>query len=285
MGVLPYNRYMTIKNISSFFCVPYLPILGAVHPQNINDIILNELKKSSRNCKILPYDKNSRWSNRVTEQIIYYDLPIIVTKPIDDNKKTIYIYSNNPEKHLIPTDINRIFFIHKDKWSNINLQQNEIFLFEIKNHHNKSFDNDVMVLSELEPSIQKTLPNLDNDDDIEGFGFLSEQIRKRNDLGEVLVVISNNQIVGAIGPTDIIIDSGGRRQLLAPYFGVSKEYRRGGIGKKLWNNYLSHGKKLGAEYIILMSENNCPSQLFYKKMKMSSLGFVSKEYKHSRDKK
>jgi len=58
-----------MSNASNLINVPYLPVLGPVHPSEINAELLDAIYESSRHDTLLEYDKANRWANHPAERI------------------------------------------------------------------------------------------------------------------------------------------------------------------------------------------------------------------------
>ncbi len=108
----------------------------------------------------------------------------------------------------------------------------------------------------------------------EGFAFLHSRIREHSGTGPVLTCQHDGNIVGAIGPMEIMPDSQGAARLLPQYFGVLPGYRGLGLGRALWRTAMHWGQQHGAAYQLLQTAVDGASDRLCRSEGLSDLGLV-----------
>jgi GNAT superfamily N-acetyltransferase len=109
----------------------------------------------------------------------------------------------------------------------------------------------------------------------EGFVFLDSRIREHGGTGPVLTCEQDGQVVGAIGPMEIMPDSQDAARLLPQYFGVLPEYRGLGLGRSLWQAAMHWGQQHDAAYQLLQTEVDGASDRLCRSEGLTDLGLVS----------
>ncbi len=108
----------------------------------------------------------------------------------------------------------------------------------------------------------------------EGFAFLDARIRDHGSTGPVLTCQRDGQVVGAIGPMEIMPDSQGAARLLPQYFGVLPGYRGLGLGRSLWRTAMHWGQQHQAAYQLLQTEVGGASDRLCRSEGLTDLGLV-----------
>ncbi len=108
----------------------------------------------------------------------------------------------------------------------------------------------------------------------EGFAFLDSRIREHGGTGPVLTCEQDGQVVGAIGPMEIMPDSQGAARLLPQYFGVLPKYRGLGLGRSLWQAAMHWGRQHDAAYQLLQTEVDGASDRLCRSEGLTDLGLV-----------
>lgn len=107
----------------------------------------------------------------------------------------------------------------------------------------------------------------------DGFAFLHQRMLT-DDPGPVLTVVADHRVVGAIGPMVILADPTGRPRLLPQYFGVLPTHRSRGFGRALWQAAMVWGAAHGADYQILNTVVDGPSDRLCRTEGLTDLGIV-----------
>jgi GNAT superfamily N-acetyltransferase len=107
----------------------------------------------------------------------------------------------------------------------------------------------------------------------DGFAFLDARVREHG-TGPVLTCQRDQNIVGAIGPMEIMPDSRGAAQLLPQYFGVLPEHRGLGLGRSLWRAAMRWGHDHQAAYQLLRTETGGASDRLCQSEGLIDLGLV-----------
>lgn len=270
--ILGYNTHMSS---SRHDIVPYLPVLGPVHPLEVNDATWKAIADAG--SRMLPYDKTSRWSDDPTEEVVrmhtYPGGRIVMTRTISGRTRR-YEYGSVDTK-LIEDDglaaTERITFSVKGRPLQVGERANHIFFDYFS-------DEPVRVsghVQKLTPHLQKAWDAFaSSNEDEEAIRGLQMSIQRS--VGPMYVYEEDGTIMGAIGPLNTLPDSRGVNRLLPCYFFVALSYRQRGIGKALWRSMRAWAVQNGAEYIVLQAEVGADAEAFYRSMGLHSLGFVYK---------
>lgn len=128
------------------------------------------------------------------------------------------------------------------------------------------FPKDVDYYNNLTYKVKQNFGHLGQELKLEGFDFLwKEFIVKDKLLSPIICAIEGKEIIGAIGPLDILEDAWGILQLLPPYFGVEEKLRKKGYGEELWKAAMNLAYQKGAKYVLVQSVPNSPAAHFYEK--------------------
>ncbi len=266
----------------------YLPILGPVYAGN-HPIkkVLRDILENSKTDEFLPYDKNRRWFADTQERII---LPAIHLEnnclmiPVKDklnNKLKIFCYGNIASLQMLKQWIGRL--IQTDATfamlSKISLyffgafgnkagrDQNIVYLkiMSAADELNHSLSA-ITALDKLSPRVRSTLGLLGKEPELEGFSFLAKNIDEGTEHpSSVICAVTEDKIIGAIGPVDVAYDGWGDKWLLPSYFGVSKKFRSLGYGEKLWETAMDIARRKGALYTLVQNKFGSPAAKFYEK--------------------
>jgi len=267
----------------------YLPVLGPVYASGKSvKIILHDLLENLKTDSFLPYDKNKRWFKRKKEIIILSEVLIKDDQlliPVESNfpkraLKFFYYGSNkqiaeiverakcliNASDKLRHIDNRFLCFSQKPKFSKKVVCRN-IYLKLIDNQDRfKQSFHGINFLSDLSVEVRQTFRSLGKEPDLEGFNFLwREFIKEKKALPSIICAVEKDEIVGAIGPLEVLGDAWDNKWLAPPYFGVKKNFRRAGYGERLWGAAMSLAYQGGAKYTLLQSEPSFPSSRFYEK--------------------
>ena len=288
------SRYGTVSYIiidmthsaDDIIIIPYLPVLGPVHPSEVRDELLQTLFTAGDT--LLPYDKNSRWSDKPTEKVIEYsesNSALRVSTKTSKSRNMHYVYTDGRE--TVQTDVpyedggaEMVTFSRSVR----GLREGErgtVLFMDTFSVRNPTLDlrgkGHIHTFSDLSPRIRDGFAKqLGDDPALRGLDIAITKDRETPGEFPVLVYVENDDIVGAIGPLNILEDSLGVKRLLPSYFIVSPHHRKQGIGTCLWNAMRSWAIDNGAGYTVLQAELNGAAAQFYNANGLQELGYVYK---------
>ena len=283
--------------LSRVLTVPYVPILGPVHPDQFTaemfTAVFADILTASRTGTALPFDKDRRWSPRKThtvlaDEIIHRpDHTIIPTlsRRGSGTVRTFY-YGHNPDADALRAFTRRCCTAHRaangrvvwfDSDEATGTDHTRILLKEFT-HDEPDAPDDEPVVSDLDacaPQLAATFAAFAHAMTDHGFGFLHRRRVAGQFDGPVLVTHTNETIVGAIGPLTIMLDRTGSRMLLPQYFGVLPEQRGAGHGRALWRAAQQWGARNGADYQLLQARVGYASERLFLSEGLRSLGLAA----------
>lgn len=266
--------------------IPYLPVLGPVHPREVRGELLQTLITAGET--LLPYDKNSRWSDKPTEKIIDYsesNSTLRVSTKTMNGRSVHYVYTDNSEVAPIGASLEdvgteMVTFSRSARALSEKERGSVLFIdnFSARNPtQNLQGKGNVHILSELSHKIRDGFEkHLGDDPALRGLDVAIERDKATLDEFPILIYVDGEDILGAIGPLNILEDSLGVKRLLPCYFVVSPHHRKQGIGTCLWNAMRSWAIDNGAEYTVLQAELNSVAAKFYDANGLQELGYVYK---------
>lgn len=272
----------------------YLPVLGPVHVDSAKTkFLLKALIENSEKNNFLSFDKNKRWSEKPTEKILIDNIKLnnkklfipSINKAAENIK--IYFYANQgPSKddlknaQTILSSIscreNSKGVFHWQKQTDLIKESsiNNIYLKKISNRDKtNSFDSNLYNIFELDKKLISTLSSFGLEEEHAGIHFYYQNYLLKNDnLGDCFCYVQKNKITGFIGPLNIEKDAYDKPFLLPPFFGVLKNNKKNGIGKKLWQAAMDYAFKRGAQYTLVQNSPNSAAAMFYEKQGLSLAG-------------
>lgn len=269
---------------------PIVPTLGPVHPDALSVNIFEDTLRAAVIGGFLPYDKDQRWGGEKDERVLRRDVV------------------HQPERTLVPTLTRRgrgavkVFaFGHRDRIVDeaAELAAKLAALHDVAGarvvrplgpetaHPRgtriqlKDFtavpcpdpDGPVRPVTDWPAAVQETFAPFAQAMAGDGLAFLHTQMQARR-CGPVLTAAIESRIVGAIGPMDLRPDAIGRPQLLPQYFAILPEARGQGLGRVLWRAAMHWGQSHGADYQLLQTEVDGPSDRLCQAEGLASLGFT-----------
>jgi GNAT superfamily N-acetyltransferase len=274
-----------------------LPVLGPVYSTGkpIKKILFDVLNNAETDT-FLDYDKNKRWHKAPQEQIITNEIKYnadwlcIPTLSATTRHLKLYFYSKKRLDEQILTQITAaytnyqqtnqikhcslLFFI-APTLQNISARYN-IYLKTIseKDRLNRLPD-EIYFYNQLPEGSKSTFELLGKEPDMDGFAFLSEQIRANNALTQkIICLVRDSGVIGAIGPLDIIKDSWNTKWLLPSYFGVKEKFRGKDCGARLWQAAISYAFAAGARYTLVQNAPDSAAAQFYEGQGLTNAGQI-----------
>ncbi|MFE5143571.1 GNAT family N-acetyltransferase [Streptomyces fagopyri] len=271
--------------------VPYVPTLGPVHPGNPITDLFAAVVEAAGTGRFLPYDKDRRWSDRKTEQVlvdaIHHDRRrTLVPALLDRGARTVRIhaYTSDPQDLAAASDLARqLAHVHGAVRARVVSflapgQPEELALGGIRVQL-RDFTAGAGPAPGLPVHECHQLPagagfgEFASAMAADGFAFLPERMRAGK-TGPVLTVVHEGRVAGAIGPMETMPDAAGTVRLLPQYFGVLPQYRSRGYGRALWRAAMQWGHEHGAAYQILQTQVGGASDHLCATEGLTSLGVI-----------
>ncbi|MET9127791.1 GNAT family N-acetyltransferase [Streptomyces sp. NPDC004528] len=271
--------------------VPFVPTLGPVHPASPLPDLFAAVVKAAGSDRFLPYDKDRRWSDRKTEQVLvdaihHGRLRTFVPTLVDRGARTVRVhaYTSAPEELAAASDLARqltrahgavrarvVSFLAPSQHEELAHGGFRVQLRDFTAGPGPAPELPVQEFHRLPPGAgfgefaDAMAPD--------GFAFLHEQMRTGK-TGPVLTVVHEGRVAGAIGPMETMPDAAGTVRLLPQYFGVLPQHRGHGYGRALWRAAMHWGHEHGAAYQILQTTVDGPSDSLCAAEGLTSLGVI-----------
>ncbi|WP_414943816.1 GNAT family N-acetyltransferase [Amycolatopsis sp. cmx-11-32] len=273
--------------------VPYVPTLGPVHPDALDPGVFDEVITATATGVMLPFDKDRRWSTRKSETVLVDDIvhrPDLTIVPTVSRRGrgTIKAYVYSPAKpdttalraatrrwctaHGAHTG--RVVRFHTDTSEHASTTRLLLKDFSTPTPP-PTADTVVTDLDVASPQIQDTFTALAERLDEAGFGFLRRRWRELRVDGPILAAVTDEKIIGAIGPLATMTDRQGATVMLPQYFGVLPEHRGRGHGRALWRHAAAWGEHHRAAYQLLQTTAGSPSDRLFRSEGLTPLGFAT----------
>ena len=274
---------------------PYVPTLGPARPEAVTAGLFADVIGMAGTGRFLPHDKDRRWADRKDEQVLTAAItqePGLVLVPalnIRRHAVKIHIYSQHPRGAL-----SRAAERGKQLCDEHAAEKGRLVWFlppgsdpdpvaactriQMRTfgpgHPVPEPEPGLVPLDEVPSPVRATFGEFAQKLAAEGFAFLDARIREHGGVGPVLTCVRDTKIVGAIGPMEIMPDSGGAARLLPQYFGVLPEYRELGLGRSLWRAAMRWGQQHQAAYQLLQTEAGGASDRLCQSEGLADLGLV-----------
>jgi GNAT superfamily N-acetyltransferase len=275
--------------------VPYLPALGAVHPDTVTAGLVADVTEVAGTGRFLPYDKDSRWGASKDESVLtgaVVQEPGLVMVPTVSTRRVpcvkVYVYSRDPRGSLSrAAELGRRLCAEHDAGKGrlawfLPPGSDPDPVAACGRIQMRTFGSDqrfpvpgVLPLDERTGAVRASFSVFAEKLAAEGFAFLDSRIREHGGTGPVLTCEQDGQVVGAIGPMEIMPDSQDAARLLPQYFGVLPEYRGLGLGRSLWRAAMHWGQQHDAAYQLLQTEVDGASDRLCRSEGLTDLGLVS----------
>lgn len=274
--------------------VPYVPALGPVHPNALMPGLVADVTGVAGTGQFLRYDKDSRWdgvkdegmlTGAVVQEPDLVLVPTLSTRRVPSVK--VLIYSRDPRGALSrAAELGRrlcadhdagkgrlVWFLPPGSAPDPVAACGRIQMRTFGSGQTSPVPG-VIPLNELTGSVRASFSVFAEKLAAEGFAFLDSRIREHGGTGPVLTCERDGQVVGAIGPMEIMPDSQGAARLLPQYFGVLPEYRGLGLGRSLWQAAMHWGQQHDAAYQLLQTEVDGASDRLCRSEGLTDLGLV-----------
>ena len=253
----------SVELLQEHMAVPFVPTLGVVHPLARRAAIEGVLSSASSDI-FLPYDKDRRWFDKKAEnvlpELIKQSESATIIPTINNSSKLVKVYHysrlhetwgelSRQHQSLLPHFAGHaIQTICFSDVKDAACQAATVFIAE-KEIITAATHRNVVELKDLPRVVAQTLPRLaEGDIENSGFPFLWEQFAQDKLRAPVLVTVDGNEITGAVGPLEIMVDAIGKVTRYPVFFGVSINARRKGSGSELWKAAISWAHSHDVEY-------------------------------------
>lgn len=276
-------------------CVPYVPTLGPVHPDALSPELFDDVVAASRTGRVLPFDKDRRWSHRKDQAILVKEIihqPNRTIIPTFSRRgggmvKTYYYGTTPADRPWLLTATRQwcaaygartgqlIWFdpatpvVASASGTRLLLK---VFGGDQSPHHPPP--DLVRALDTCPPAVRATFAEFAQHLHTSGFGFLHHRWREGHVDGPILVTVTDGCIVGAIGPLRTMPDRRGHPALLPQYFAVHPEHCGHGHGRALWRAAMAWAEHHRAAYQLLQAQPGQASERLFLSEGLASLGFA-----------
>ncbi|WP_170180759.1 GNAT family N-acetyltransferase [Actinomadura pelletieri] len=108
----------------------------------------------------------------------------------------------------------------------------------------------------------------------DGFQFLYQRMKAGHQDGPTLVTVTDDRIVGAVGPLTTVAGPDGHAIQQPAYFAVHPAYRGRGHGRSLWRASMAWGRARGAEVKVLQASRGSAAEELYVSEGLETHGYV-----------
>lgn len=271
--------------------MPYVPILGPVHPDLADAALFDEVIDAALAGTVLPFDKDRRWTTRkydvpLTDEIVHEPGRTII--PVLSPRSTLTIklhyYGANPDLTGLRRITRRLCAAH-------NATKGFVIVFETRSPSSAGRSRRLLIkdfnaagttslagsntsVTELRSDQLADFLALANQLGQHGFRHLGRRLTEGAVNGPIITG-DGARLVGAIGPLNTLSDRYGRQMMLPQYFGVLPEHHRRGHGRALWRAAVQWGRAQGVAYQLLQTEVGQPSDRLFLSEGLRSLGFTT----------
>ncbi len=270
--------------------VPFVPTIGPVHPSVLTECLFTDVLSVATTGCFLPYDKDIRWHAAKDEAVLAGDVvhrPDVTLIPTlsrrGSRRITVHVYDGRPDTFPVAAELaGRLRTRNCATEARVlrfagpgapNGQGVRIHLKDFMTTDCPRPDGPVRCLRRATPSDEHSFATFADGMDAGGFAFLHERMQC-GVVGEILIAVVDDRVVGAIGPMEIRPDAAGGAQLMPQYFGVLADHRGKGLGRLLWRAAMHWGQSHGAAYQLLQTPVGTASDQICRTEGMTSLGFV-----------
>lgn len=269
--------------LSPVLIVPYVPTLGAVHPEELTTDQFNAVIAASGSGRFLPHDAGRRWAERQEEVVL---VEHITHEPDRTVIPTLHAGRGVLKVHHYGPGEPDLDFAGKLRAEYGAASARLLWFGQSPDHEGTRLlmamlaeaapppRANVRVLAELPGAVLATFADFASEVAGEGFGFVHERVVSGLLTSPILVVVDDGRIVGAIGPMETLANSAGVPRLLPQYFAVLPDCRGRGFGRDLWRAACRWGREHGAVYQVMQARSGGPSERLFVSEGLRTLGFI-----------
>jgi GNAT superfamily N-acetyltransferase len=274
--------------------VPYVPTLGPVHPETLSPELFDDVVAASQTGQLLPFDKNRRWSDRPYDSVLAAEIihqpdhtiiPVL-SRHTQGMIKTYYYGTTTPDRDALSVATRRWCTAYRARagrviWFNPAIPATAAsactrVLLKVFSAAPSSppASAGVVDLDGCPAAIRASFTSFAQKLHATGFGFLHRHWQAGQLDGPILVALTDQDIVGAIGPLRTLPDPRGHPVLLPQYLGVLPGHRGRGHGRALWRAATAWAEHHQAAYQLLQTETGQASDQLFLSEGLTSLGFT-----------
>ncbi len=275
--------------------VPFVPTIGPVHPEVLAESVFTDILNVATTGRFLPYDKDIRWFAAKDEAVL---ADAVVHEPDGtliptlsrrgSGRIKVHVYDSRTDALATAAERARalrtregadaaavVRFLGPDA---PNGRGTQIHLKDFTATECPRPGGPVRCLDRASNADERSFAAFAHEIGADGFAFLYERMQ-RGDVGDILVAVVDDQVVGAIGPLEIRPDAAGTAQLMPQSFGVLAAKRGMGLGRLLWRAAMHWGQSHGAGYQLLQTVVGSASDHLCRTEGLRlSLGFVDSQF-------
>ncbi|MER5641847.1 GNAT family N-acetyltransferase [Kitasatospora sp. NPDC002227] len=279
--------------LSPVLTVPYVPALGPIHPGALSTDLFADVLGVAGTGRFLPHDKDQRWSAEkdetvLTSAVVHRPGLTLIPTLTRRGRGCVKLHHYGTEAPDLPDLLDTAAKLAADHGA----QSARVVWFQpgatalvpagtactriqLKQFtHDEPPQTTVRNLREHPPTVVATFADFASQMTADGFVFLWDRFQDDQLGGPLLTLTTDERVVGAIGPMEIMKDSAGADRLLPQYFGVLPDQRGHGHGRTLWRAAMHWGRANGAAYQLLQTELGGASDRLCQAEGLDSLGFV-----------
>jgi len=252
--------------------VPYVPTLGAVHPDSSLPELFADVLAVAGTGRFLPYDRDARWSDTKDKAVLAGDvvhpadgtlIPVVGRRGV--GLVGVYPSGGRPQDRAEAAELAAklaavhgtakarvVWFQSPGRTPDSGSHCTRVQLRRFTVHTPSRSPRGAVPLDGCPAPVRETFAAFAQELAADGFAFLHGRMLAGG-VGPVLVTIADERVVGAIGPMEIAPDREGRPSLLPQYFGVLPDRRGEGHGRALWRAAMDWGQTHGADYQLLQT--------------------------------
>jgi GNAT superfamily N-acetyltransferase len=287
---LPWSR------LGPLLTVPYLPTLGATHPDAVGPQVWADILDIAGTGRWLSHDKDARWGGTKPESVIdskagddHVLVATLLRRGSGPGTIRVHCHGRATEQTLneARTLARRLATEHQAGTGRLvwflppghtpqeaaTATRMQLRAFDQQAPIPTDSGGTVIAFDTLPAPMAATFAGFAQTMADDGFMFLHQRILT-DDPGPVLTVTADQRVVGAIGPMAILPDPTGHPRLLPQYFGVLPTHRGQGLGRALWRAAMAWGAARGAEYQILNTVVDGASDRLCRTEGLTDLGIV-----------
>ncbi|NEA07654.1 GNAT family N-acetyltransferase [Streptomyces sp. SID10692] len=268
---------------------PIVPTLGPIHPDALTVSVFEDILRAADTGDFLPYDKDRRWGGEKDEKVLREDVVhqpehTLIPTLSRRGRGTVKVFAYGLRDTVVDEaaelaaklastrDVAGARIVRPLGPETAHPRGTRIQLKDFTVRPCPAPDGSVRPITTWPTTVQTTFAPFAETMAAHGLAFLHTQMLAGT-CGPVLTAAVERRIVGAIGPMEVLPDALGRHQLMPQYFAVLPEVRGRGLGRVLWRAAMCWGQFHGADYQLLQTEVEGPSDRLCRAEGLTCLGF------------
>ncbi|WP_433228550.1 GNAT family N-acetyltransferase [Actinomadura formosensis] len=267
--------------------VPYVPTLGPMPPETVGADLFDAVLDVADTGRFLPFDKDRRWTATKDERVLAGDIVHTAAETIVPALSTrggglakVYYYSaSEPDlpalvrlgerlakSHGAGAGSRVIWFSDRPDGARGRVMVKRFSADDERPARSVQPLTDCPAADTFGAFADEIGP--------EGFQFLYRRMKAGHEDGPTLVTVSDDRIVGAVGPLTIVAGPDGRAIQQPAYFAVHPAYRGRGHGRSLWRASMAWGHARGAEVKVFQASRGSAAEGLYVSEGLETHGYV-----------